>query len=323
MRTRTILSCLVLLTVAQWGTLRAQDIRARASVDSTNYLVGDWITVHVLLTHPPGATFHPLLGDTLGGFSVIRKDPFLDENGEAVGSIVLAKYDSGAAEIPPMPFLASVPGDTVVRTVQTNPLAVTIHTVSVDTSKAIKDVKPPLTIPFTLAEILLSVGLVIAAAVLAVFLYRYWKRRSGKERGETYVPPPRPAHVIAREQLGMLKEKKLWQHNHIKEYYSELTDIVRRYLENRYHVRALEQTTDEIMDAVRMFSLPSPVYGELGSMLRTADLVKFAKFVPGVHDHEESMAQAYDIVDKTMIVLAPAAGEPKENVDEVQADVGS
>jgi hypothetical protein len=303
------------------GVTRAQDIRARASVDSTDYLVGDWITVHVLLTHPPGTTFHPLLGDTLGGFSVIRKDAFRDENGESVGSIVLAKYDSGSADIPPMPFLASVPGDTVVRTVRTNPLTVSIRTVAVDTSKEIKDLKPPLSIPFTVAEVLLYAGLVVLAAALAVFLYRYWKRRPKGGKEERYVPPPRPAHIIAREQLGMLKEKKLWQQNRIKEYYSELTDIVRRYLENRYHVRALEQTTDEIMNAVTMFSIAPPVLDELGAMLKMADLVKFAKFVPGVSEHEGSMTQAYDIVDRTMVVHAPQSGAQIEK--EVQADVGS
>jgi hypothetical protein len=311
----------VLLMLMQPGVMQAQDIRARATVDSTDYLIGDWITVHVLLTHPSGATFQPLLGDTLGGFSVIRKEPFRDENGEAVGSVVFAKYDSGSAEIPPIPFLCSVPGDTTVRTVVTNPLAVTIHTVAVDTSKEIKDLKPPLSIGFTLAEILLYVGLVILAAALAVFLYRYWKKRPRDRQEERYVPPPRPAHVIAREQLGVLKEKKLWQHNQIKEYYSELTDIIRRYLENRYHVRALEQTTDEIMDAITLFNIPSPVSGELGSLLRMADLVKFAKFVPGVSDHEGSMARAYDFVDRTMVVPANSAGV--ETGQGVQADVGS
>ena len=64
--------------------------------------------------------------------------------------------------------------------------------------------------------------------------YRYWKKRKAASGDAAYTPPPRPAHIIAIDELGALKAKKLWQQGHVKEYYSELTEILRRYFENRY-----------------------------------------------------------------------------------------
>lgn len=314
------LICLVSLTTVPAA---GQRVTAEARVDSSDYLVGDWITVHVRLSHPAGVVFHPLVGDTLGGFTVIRKEPLAQRDGESSARYIVSKYDSGTAVLPPIMFLYSLPGDTALESVATNPLPLTIHTVAVDTSAGIKDLKPPLSIPFTLAEILLYVGMVVLAAVLAVLAYRYWKRRQQKVPGAVPLPPPRPAHTIALEQLGLLREKKLWQQGLIKEYYSEVTEILRLYIENRYHVRALEQTTDEILEGVKMFPLPVDILESLGRMLRRADLVKFAKSVPGIAEHEETMTIAYDIVDRTKLVVTGASRESDRILAKAEADVGT
>lgn len=313
-------ACLACLMVVP---ARSQQVTAEAQVDSTDYLVGDWITVHVKLFHPAGVTFQPLVGDTLGGYTVIGKYPLEDKDGESSGRYVVSKYDSGTAVLPPITFLYTVPGDTALRSVATNPVTLTIHTVVVDTAAEIRDIKPPLTIPYTLAEVFLYIGIVILAAVLAVFAYRYWKKRRQKKPEVLPVSPPRPAHVVALEQLGLLKEKKLWQQGLIKEYYSEVTEIIRLYIENRYHVRALEQTTDEILEGVKMFPLSANVLENLELMLRRADLVKFAKVVPGIPEHEEMMTVAYDIVDRTKLTVPAASQESGRTVQRVQADVGT
>lgn len=282
---------------------RGQEVTARARVDSTNYLVGDWITVHIDVTHPPGATFGPLLGDTLGPFTVIRRDSLQRRSEtETEGAVVVAKYDSGTAIVPPIPLLASIPGDSASKIVATNPLLLTVHTVQVDTSLGVKDIKPPLWISLTLAEILLYLGILLLVAAAGYLLYRYWKKRTVMKESGEYVPPPRAAHAIALEELAVLKEKKLWQKGLIKQYYSEATEIVRRYFENRYRFMALEQTTDEIMDALRKHRHAEPVWGTTEEMLRLADLVKFAKYRPDIPEHEQTMQAAYDIVQKTRVV---------------------
>jgi hypothetical protein len=190
----------------------------------------------------------------------------------------------------------------------TNPLFLVVHTVHVDTAQAFKDIKPPFSIPWTLAEIALYVGTALLIAGVAYLIYRYWKKRQQKKTGELYVPPPRPAHIIALEELAALKEKRLWQQGLIKQYYSEVTEVIRRYLENRYRLAALEQTTDEIMEGLKRTNfVPEGVPPQVETMLRRADLVKFAKHQPDTHDHEETLSLAYAIVDRTKLVqMAPA-----------------
>jgi hypothetical protein len=295
---------------------RGQIVTARARVDSTNYLVGDWITVHIDITHPSGATFRPLLGDTLGPFAVIARDSLHTRSEtETEGAVVVAKYDSGSAMLPPIPLLASIPGDSASKIVATNPLLLTVHTLQVDTSVGIKDIKPPIWISLTLAEILLYLGILLLVAVAGYLLYGYWKKRTHKKQGQEYVPPARPAYAIALEELAMLKEKKLWQRGLIKQYYSEVTEIVRRYFENRYGFMALEQTTDEIMGALRKHRHAEAIWEDAEEMLRLADLVKFAKYQPDIPEHDQTLQTAFDIVEKTRMV------EPKPEEKEVTTDV--
>jgi hypothetical protein len=293
---------LALLCSRSWS---GQEVTARVSVDSSSYLIGDWITVRLNFTHPPGASFKVLVGDTLGPFRVLSRSSLERKSEtETATTLVVAKYDSGTSVLPPIPIFYTVTGDTASHTVATNPILLTTSTLKVDTTQAIKDVKPPISISLTLAEMMMYLGITLTVILAAYFLYRYWKKRQQRKTGEVYVPPSRPAHILALEQLALLREKKLWQQGLIKQYYSEVTEIVRRYFENRYGFMALEQTTEEIMHALRKHQHAEAVWDETERLLRRADLVKFAKYQPGIVEHEEMFTVAMDIVDKTASVPA-------------------
>ena len=115
----------------------AQQLSVRARIDSTNYLVGDPITIHVDLRHSRGLTIQPLVADSADEFAVLGKSP-LEPTSDTTSrmTVVAAKYDSGDAVIPPLPFLYFVPGDTAQHFAQTNQLRVTVHTVALDTSRS-------------------------------------------------------------------------------------------------------------------------------------------------------------------------------------------
>jgi hypothetical protein len=300
---------------------KAQEVTARARIDSTEYLVGDAITVHVILSHPAGVTFQPTVGDSLGAFSVIGRTPFRQMGETATATeLVVAKYDSGAAAIPAISFLYSLRGDTGSRTVSTNGLFASVQTVPVDTAAEIKDLKPPVSIPIPLWEIALYAGVVLVAGGLGYLLYRFWKRRRQSRGGEAFVPPARPAHVIALEELGKLKERHLWQQGLIKQYYSEVTEIFRRYIENRYRLMALEETTDEILDGLGKLRMSEDLLGRGSEILRRADLVKFAKHQPGVTEHEETLKFVYEFVDRTKITeMTPVSAVEAEGGSHVAA----
>jgi hypothetical protein len=301
------------LVLSTAGRLLAEVVSAHASVDSTKYAVGDWITVHIELSHPRGYAFQSLLGDTINGFHVIQR-PSLQGSEDTITSttLVVAKYDSGTSVLPGLPFRYSASGDTAVQTIATNPLLLTISTVAVDTSREIKDVKPPLSIPLSIAEIALYAAIVLLMAGAVYLWYRYWKKKQQKQSGQVYVPPPKAAHLVALEELAILKEKKLWQQGLIKQYYSEATEIIRRYIENRFGLMALEKTTDEILLGLKSHRIAGDIIAETETILCRADLVKFAKYQPGIPEHEEMLTIALDIVDKTKVVqmTAPAQTAP-------------
>ena len=148
-------------------------------------------------------------------------------------------------------------------------------------------------------------------AALVYLAYRYWKRRKRKKAPDVYVPPPKAPHVLAYEELAALKEKKLWQQGLLKQYYSEVTEVLRRYIERRFEVMALEETTDEIIAGLRSKNLDNGIMAQTERILRRADLVKFAKYVPGIPEHEEMMVVVYDVVDKTKPVAITPTAEPQ------------
>jgi len=291
------------LFVAVVPAVGQAQVSARAQVDSTEFVVGDPITVHIQLHHPEGTVFHAAVFDTAAGFAVLERRPFAVPGSTLTrGEYVIARYDSVQAVIPPVTVWYSLPGDTTRRSVMTNQIVVAVRTMQVDTSQSFKDLKPPLPVSFSWQEIgLYALGALLFAA-LAWLAYWYWKRRQAKKAGAVYTPPSRPAHILALEELSLLKEKKLWQQGKIKEYYSELTEVLRRYIENRYDQPALEETTDEILQGLLKLRFPTDLAGKIDAVLRRADLAKFAKQRPGISEHEESLSVVYEVVDKTKIV---------------------
>ena len=312
MATAGRIALLLLTVLVPWALSAGEDITARASVSKSDVLVGDWINVRVDITHPRGTTSQMVLGDTLGGYTVLDRSPLTQQADTITAAeVTVARYDSGTSTLPPLMFLATVPGYTAVRSVETNPVMLTVRTLPVDTARGIKDIKPPLGMPYTLAEILVALGIVLLIAAVVVLVYRRWKRRAAAPAPAEVQAPSRPAHLLALEELAILKEKQLWQQGWLKEYYTELTEILRRYLERRYTIMALEETSQEILSAVQDLKLPPRVVERLENILRRADLVKFAKHRPELDEHDETMVAAREFVDRTRpVTLSPAQPAP-------------
>ena len=143
----------------------------------------------------------------------------------------------------------------------------------------------------------LAVALLLAGVIY--LLVRYLHKR-GKHLSDLFKPaPPVPAHIVAIEALEKLRNEKLWQNNKHKQYYSGLSDILRTYLAGRFEVGAMEMTTDEIADALREVDIEHKSKMDLLSVLRDADLVKFAKATPEANDNELAYDKAFYFVENT------------------------
>ena len=113
----------------------------------------------------------------------------------------------------------------------------------------------------------------------------------------------RPAHIIALEQLQKLTTEQLWQQGKVKLYYTELTDILRQYIENRYHIPALEQVTHQIIKDMKNASVSEQSLMQFKEILELADLVKFAKAEPLQNENELCLKNALEFVEKTKLIF--------------------
>jgi hypothetical protein len=218
----------------------------------------------------------------------------------------LASYDSGLFIIPALSIPYTQTNDTTKRFVHTSPLSISVRSVPIDTTQDIKDIKPPLSVPLSLAEVLPYLLALVGIGATAWLAYVYLKKR---KRGESILPPPppRPAHEVALEALRILEAERLWQRGKVKEYHSRLTDILRTYIERRHGIMAMEMTTDETLKALTA-ALPqdgTPVLSTLEEILLRADLVKFARFQPLPEENERSMALARSFIESTKTVQEP------------------
>lgn len=182
-------------------------------------------------------------------------------------------------------------------------LTIVVKTFKIDSTSVLCDLKPQKTMPFRFGEIsgYLSVALlVLALAVVAIWLLARHLAKRGKSLADLFKPePPLPPHIVAIAALEELQNQKLWQNNKHKEYYSALSDILRTYIDGRFGVSAMEMTTDEIIDAVADIELPQKSAMDLVSVLRDADLVKFAKAMPDAAENESAYSKVYYFVEET------------------------
>ena len=161
-------------------------------------------------------------------------------------------------------------------------------------------------LPFIFAEIkdYAIYGTIILILLGLLIWWLVWYIRNKWQARERIVKPaPKlPPHVVAIKALDELKNRKLWQNGKHKLYYSSLTEILRVYIDGRWDIGALEMTTDEIISALRDVELPHQSRSALIAILRSADMVKFAKATPDAEENEQSFIDAYYFVENTKIV---------------------
>ena len=294
-----------------WFTVTfGQHAGLSARTDSVNYRIGDWIDLHVDGTVSADVdTIAPAMKDSLGGFAVLHIGR---DASKPSWTIRMMTIDSGSVFIPPVPFDYRLKGDTTTHRVFTNSINLNISGMTVDSKGDIKDIKAPISAPWQFEDILpYLIALVLLAA--AGYGYYYYRRRQ-KEKRAAYIPPkPQIApHTAAFFALRELEDKKLWQNGKVKQYYSETTGIIRTFFEGRWNFIALELTSDEILQHMKPIPESEPIWKEMQSFFVTADLVKFAKYVPAPEDNENELRWAYEIVR----AMTPSA----TTVEEEQAE---
>jgi hypothetical protein len=276
-------------------------VTATAKADRTAVSIGDKIRYTITVNAPKEYDVRfPDFGDNLADFSI--KDFGSSESGIFTRTLsqwyVLDTYETGTFAIPQVTVQYREKGSEEWHDIVVGEIKVEVRSLLGDTdnnSAVIRDIRGPRGLTGLLyVYIVLAV---IIVAVVAALVILYIKKR---KKADEMIPLPRPAHEIAYEALTALKSRDLTARGKVKEYYFELSDIVRRYLENRFSLKAPEMTTEEFLSHLRETDRLRPDHkGLLREFLSSCDLVKFAKYLPGEKEIESSFESATRLVDQT------------------------
>lgn len=280
-----------------------------ARLDTTTIRIGQQTTLHldvpIIANAPLPAITWPVIGDTITGKIEVVKDGGVDTTATALHrAITITSFDSGFWVV--QPFRFTINGDTA----ETAALLLTVNTVPVDTTEAFRDIKDIYELPFSLGFWLrehwpwLAGGGVALAAGIIVLVVARRKKPTGP------APVKRPEKSLSERTLEALLEverRKLWQQGLVKQHHSETTDILRGYIEARFHVPALERTTDELVKELSLSGMGAEHRERVTNLLRLADMVKFAKWNPSPTENEQVVQGALAIVRETTLTDAPVA----------------
>lgn len=317
-----LLSMLLILLACQQAY--AQKATVRATIQPSEIMIGEQAVIDIEVIAPKGRQIQfPIFQDTLvAGVEVLgmlKTDTVLTEVMKLNQKYVVTSFDSTLYHIPYLPVLDG--NDTL----HTNDIGLKVtspqlsdstlaylerlknkETDSIDFAKLeIKDayaqnvVDPPFVWQDYLQYILWGIGLYIILILIVLAIYMFVNKR---KKGYFFTPKVvLPPHVVALQELEELRTKQLCQRGLEKEYYTQLTDIIREYIAQRYGINATEMISDDIIQAVHRVTDTTSPTTSLEQILRIADLVKFAKYIPLPNENDLSLVNALLFVNQTKL----------------------
>ncbi len=283
----------------------------RTEVDATTTTVGGRLRLTVAVEHAPGASVRWPDSLDLAPFEVLDAavaPPVAGDGRTATEAVfTLAAFELGELEIPS--FAVEVASPAGATELFTDPFGVAVVSVGLDEGQDIRGIRGPLSIPrgwLPTALWILALALAVAAGW---WLARRARRRAAEKGAVSEDGPSRSAHERALEELDRLEASGLLERGRVKDYYIEVSDVLRRYLEGRYAVRALEMTSREVLERLEGAAVGPRVHRRFASFFDECDLVKFAKHRPDRDACGAIVPAARALVDAT---LPPPEPEPEE-----------
>lgn len=283
--------------------------KVKASVDSRRIAIGEQLHLFLEVNHKEqdGKLLWPAVPQ-FNGLEIVdtgKVDSLAGADGQVLykQKLTLTGFDSGTYTIPPVAFKVQTPeGQEIV--LNTDSTSVTIQSVLVDLDKPIRPIKDIIKVPKAWWEYWpWALGILLAATVI-FFLWR-WLRRRSKTTRKLRGPVEQP-HEKALRMLEEMSHKPYEAEGLLKEYYTDLTNILRTYLEERYGIAAAELTTDDLLKLAKQNRELKKIRQELKQVFVMADLAKFAKAAP------EHLEQVACMDAATKIIYKTKSREPEE-----------
>ncbi|MBO7248764.1 MAG: hypothetical protein J6U88_01610 [Bacteroidales bacterium] len=288
-----------------FAPLKGQELLS-STFSRDTILIGDQVEWGARVNVPKDITIwvDSLLNPVVPGVELISDYTFDTLNGkrnryEIDMRAIITSFDSGSYYLPRQ-VLYFYKGEELVDTIVINERTLEVTTVPIDTATyQMYDIKGPITYPVTFGEVIPWIALGLAILALGYMVFRMIRnRRENKSLlGKPIVKDP--PHITALRSLESIREKKLWQNHQQKEYYTEITDTIREYIEGRYSIPTFEKTTSEIVAELEALDISGQEWNELKEMFGVADLVKFAKYSATEGENERAIPVAVRFVNAT------------------------
>lgn len=308
-----------------WGQTA---IKVEATIDSLNLLIGEQTCIHLNVTCGKGQAVHmpdvndsisfvleealmPQIRDSLSAdIEVVGTTPidtiYLNDGSRMTlhQDITITSFNPGLYHINSFEVLADS------MTYCSNALALKVwmvddvlpenNTITEEYLYTICGIKDIRKAPLLFREVKPLLFILLGVAVL-VFLFIYLLQHYLKNQPilrRVTLEPKIPAHVQASMSLGEINENKGWAKEDAKAYYTDLTDALRVYIQNRFGINAIEMTSAEVLQKMKDIVTPEQ-YDEMQNLLSTSDFVKFAKFQPFENEKMHHYGVVTDFVDQT------------------------
>jgi hypothetical protein len=279
--------------------------------------VGDPIRIDFDFTLPPGCRIQcPALTAQAGEFSILEsypgplipgvQPPGGTQDQHYYVRLIVAAYKTGTFAFPALPFLI-IDSDGKQTAAPSPEIQITIESILGAGDLMPKDLKKQAEIPEPFAWLLWTV-LLLSALALAAAIWRWRKRRRPSPAAMFRGPQIDPLDVVEAEFRALI-ERGLLEKGMVKQFYVEISDIVKRGLEAGYRIPAVEQTTSEIMIALSLSA--GPERERIEAFLLACDLVKFARYVPGEKESEQTVCDARELLTRCRGHREQVSGAPQ------------
>lgn len=291
----------------------AQEVKLETKVDKQTIVIGDQLKLEYKLRFDP-TKFNvqfPRLADTFNRFELVERLKI--DSGQKGADLILTQsniithFDSGSYAIPPQTFTIKPLDGSPAYEIASEKVQIMVNTVVVDTSKAIMPIYDIIAAKKAWWDPYLYYALALLALLLLLVLFIYLRKKMRSKNGKTkeikkvFVSP----WDNASQKISSLVSKELWLADKEKDHHTQLTDIIRTYIEDAFGLDCFEKTSQEIITDVKKYlqknkyKKRSEELEKLRTIFFTADLVKFAKSKPTEQEHEQSNRAAENFVLST------------------------
>ena len=310
-----VLGSIFLMSIPQ---AKAQQVTVDASIDSLQLLIGEQAKIKLEVSLDANQKLvMPLLQDTIvRGVEILdiaKADTQFLNNGKRMlvnQEYTITSFDSALYYLPPFEVMVND------KAYYSKELALKVYSVPVDTLNPDKFFGPKeiRNVAITwedISAIFWYTLFTVALSVLGYYLYKRFKDNKPIIK-KIKVEPKLPPHMQALQDIERIKAEKSMRMNDPKAYYTDLTDVLRTYMAERFSFNAMEMTSTEIIDHLLEIKDKDSIQ-ELKILFQTADLVKFAKHSPLMNENDMNLVNAIDFINHTKIEPDPnAKPEPTE-----------